>query len=196
MTQKFNEMMRSAFRQLVLALPASLGLLTVSSQANAACNVALSAPNIKIGSVSSIGLKAADVPGYRFVGIKSQLVSVSCTISQAGFRIAFDGLIPITGQPLILWGSVGAMKVRVMKASVAGISVNMKLDSAASSMYTESVNLTQNDILSLDLSNVPLQNRKSLSLQLQVTGLLPDTYIVRSEATLNSNISVQVVGAQ
>lgn len=196
MNNILDDIYKVATRQLGLALLAGVALLTVTSQASASCNVVVSAPSVQMGKVTTAGLKAASIPGYRSAGSKNQLVNVNCDSSQSTFRIAFDGLTQIVGQPLVLWGSVGAMQVRVMKASVSGIPVNMKLEGGNSSIYTEGVNLIQNDVVNLDLSSVPLQNRKSLSLQLQLTGLLPDTYIVRSEVTLLSNISVRLVGAQ
>lgn len=196
MIKEIDSMYRSATHQLGVAVLAGMGLLMSISQANATCNVVVSAPSVQLGRITTAGLKTASIPGYHSIGSKNQVVNVNCDVSQTTFRIALDGFTPVIGTPLVLWGSVGAMQVRVMKASVAGTPVNMKLEGAPSSIYTEGVNLIQNDVLNLDLSGVPLQNRKSLSLQLQLTGLLPDTYIVRSEVTLNSNISVHLVGAQ
>lgn len=172
----------------------ALVYLLASGQAGAACNAVFSAATVQLGQLSAASLKAANVAGYRSMGSKGQVLNVTCDVPQTTFRLQFDGLTPVAGQPLLRWGAVGAMQMRAIGASAAGLPVPMRLEGAAASPYTGSVLLTQNDVLNLDLSHVPLPSRKSFTLELELTGLLPSSYVVRSEVKFDSNIAVQLLG--
>lgn len=172
-----------------------LGLSPATGSAGAACNLAVSAPRVQMGQMSASTLRLASVPGYRSMGTRSELVSGTCEVSQATFRVEISGLAPIIGKPLVHWGEVGAMLLQIVGASVGGAPVQVKLESAPASPYAQSVDLMHNDVLVLDVSQISPQNRKSLSIQIQVTGLLPESYAVRSEVILYSNVNVQLLSA-
>lgn len=174
----------------------ALGMSLAAEGANATCNVVFSVPNVQMGNVSVSSLRMSSVPGYRLVGTKNQVMNVTCNVSQPTFRLELSGLTPVIGTPLVRWGSVGAMHVRALGASVAGLPVNIKLEGLPGSIYAQGVDLTKNDILDVDLSSVPARDRKSFSLQFQLTGLLPESYVVRTQVTLDSSITVQLLGVQ
>lgn len=196
MTRKMDLSCARRTVKLGACLALALGTAFAAARADAACTVVLSAANLQMGNVAASSLRASGVPGYRLMGTKNQIVNVTCTVPQSTLRLELNGLTPIIGKPLVKWGAVGAMQVRALNATVAGSPVNLKLESLPTSVYAQQVDLTKNDIVNFDLSNVPVLNRKSFSLQLQLTGLLPETLAVRSREILDSSISVQLLGAQ
>ena len=174
----------------------ALGTSFAAAHANAACTMAFSVANVQMGNMPVSQLRASSVPGYRLMGTRTQIVNVNCNVPQTTLRLELSGLMPIVGKPLVKWGTVGAMQVRAMGATVAGSPVNLKLESVPASVYAQALDLTKNDIINFDLSGVPVNNRKSFSLKLELTGLLPENHSVRSKEILDSSISVQLLGAQ
>lgn len=177
-------------------LALALAAMLVAGRVDAACTVVFSVSNVQMGNVSVPSLRTSSVPGYRLMGAKNQNVNVACTVPQATLRLELNGLTPVIGKPLVRWGSVGAMQVHALGASVGGVAVNVKLESLMGSVYVQSVDVTKNDVLVFDLSNVPVRERTSFSVQLQLLGLLPESYIVNSQVVLDSSISVRVLDAQ
>ena len=196
MTRKTDSFPAMRPVRLGVLLMLTLGTAFTVARADAACTVILSTANVQMGNVPVSSLRASGVPGYRLISTRNQTVNVRCNVPQATFRLELGGLIPIIGKPLVKWGTVGAMQMRAMSATVAGIPVNLKLESSPAGVYAQEFDLTKNDIVNFDLSSVPLNNRKSFSLQLQLMGLLPESHAVRSKEVLESNISVQLLGAQ
>jgi len=197
MTQEINSSSHATRTARLGALGAlALAAALAAGQAHAACNVVFSVANVQMGSMSVSSLRASSVPGYRLINTRNQTVNVNCNAPQATLRLALSGLTPVTGQPLVRWGSVGAMQVRALGASAAGVAVNIKLEGAPGSVYAQTLDFTKNDVVEFDLSSVPLSERKSFSLQLQLTGLLPESHAVRSQETLDSSFSVQLLGAK
>ncbi|KAF3999265.1 hypothetical protein [Glaciimonas immobilis] len=171
-------------------------LLLAAGAADATCHVVVSMQSVQLGHLSVASLRPASVAGYRSMGTKNQVINGSCDATQATFRLQFGNLTAIIGKPLVRWGEVGAMQLRIQGASVGGTPVQMKVEGVAASAYAEGVDITQNGVIALDLSRVPEKSRKSFSLQLQLTGLLPDNYSLRSKVLFESSISVQLVGEQ
>ena len=179
-----------------MAMAGGLSLSLFAGSAGAACNLTVSLANLQMGQMSAASLRAVSMPGYRSMGTKAEFLNATCDAPQAMFRLEFGGLVPAIGKPLLRWGALGAMQLRVAGASVAGLPVNLKLESAPASAYAQAVDVTHNDVLTLDVSHVPLQDRTSLSIQLLVTGLLPDDNTIGSELVFESNVSVRLLDAQ
>lgn len=179
-----------------VACALGLALALCAGAAQAACNVTVSLARVQMGQVSVGALRAASVPGYKSIGARTQSINAGCDTAQPAFRVEFSGLAGVIGKPLLRWGAVGAMQLRVTGASVGGHPVNVKLESAPASAWAQTAELAQNDVLVLDVAALPALERKSLSVQLQVTGLLPEDYAVTSALVLDSNIQVQLAGAQ
>lgn len=196
MTRKINRFCTRRSFKLGAWLALTLGTALAAARADAACAVVLSVANVQMGNVTVSSLRTSNMPGYRLMGTRNQVVNVTCTVPQATLRLELSGLTPIIGKPLVQWGTVGAMQVRALGATVAGSPVNVKLESLPASVYAQELDLTKSDIVNFDLTSVPVNNRKSFSLQLQLTGLLPEGLAVRSKEILDSSISVQLLGAQ
>lgn len=177
-----------------LALALVIGL--AAGSANAACTVVFSAANVQMGNVSVAALRVSNVPGYRSIGTKNQTMNVTCDVSQPALRVQLGGLVQVIGKPLVRWGTVGAMQVRALSASASGTPVNIKLESLPTSIFSPGVEIIKDEVLNFDLSNVPVKDRKSFSLQFQLTGLLPEGYAVTSQLVLESSMSAQLLAVQ
>lgn len=196
MTREINVCPAMRPLHLGMLLVLTLGTAFTADRANAACTMVLSVANVQMGNVPVSSLRPSSVPGYRLMSTRNQTVNVNCSVPQTTFRLELGGLVPMIGKPLVQWGTVGAMQLRAISATVAGNPVNLKFESSPANVYAQELDFTKNDIVNFDLSSMPVANRKSFSLQLQLTGLLPESHAVRSKETLESNISVQLLGAQ
>jgi hypothetical protein len=164
--------------------------------AQAACTVMSSNPNLNVGNSIVSALPASNVAGFRRMGVRQVSVNGSCDRVFTALRLSIDGLevLPTkhTGQAVTHWTDGAAIVFRVSSATVGGVPVQMKLFGSAVPNYSASVDLSQNSVIELDVARLPAEARKSFSLQLELTALVPEGYAPRSKVQLNRQFSVKV----
>lgn len=169
-----------------------------SPLAHAACTLATSTTDANMGRAMVQALPpAANAPGYRSMGSRNVTINGFCETSQTSIRLAFTGLQQLADKPLTRWGgTVGAIAFRIESTTVEGIPVTMRSLSDSAGVSTPSLNLMQDTTLELDLLRLPVDKRKSFSVQVSLSGLLPEHFAPRAETRLTSQFMVQLLGAQ
>ena len=167
---------------------------TLVVSAHAACDFSSPPNDVKMSPMPAAALKMSEVSGYKLMGTRDVMLNVVCTTDQTAFKINISGISPVAGN-LVRWGSEGALKFQAKGAKVGGIPVNLKLQSAPGSPYSEQVDLAANDAVVLDLSSLPAGNRKNFSVQIHLIGLLPESYQIVSRFELSSVFQARAEGS-
>lgn len=170
-------------------------MLLAPGLASAACVLTTSAATVDLGSMTPAALQASDVAGYHKMGSRTLSLNGVCDQSQTALRLAFDGLQLSPGKALLRWGSDGALAFRIERASVGGVDVPMAAVGAGAPAYASSLVLTADTTVDFDLSRLPPDARKSFSVQVGLTGLLPDGFAPRGKTSLDSRFAVRMLGA-
>lgn len=168
---------------------------TLAISAHAACNIA-SPASASMGTQNLGSLRdSTDPTGYKLVGARDVVLSVTCDADQPNFKISLTGITPIPVN-LVLWNSTGsvtgALKFQANNAKVNGINVGIKLESLTNSSYSPQADFTSDDSVILDLTGIAANNRKIFSVNLHFTGLLSKSTPVTNQVNLISNFNATV----
>jgi len=185
-----------AYRQPALtASCAALLFLIFHSAAQAACVMTTSAATLDLGQSAFSALTASNLPGFKKVGLRQVVVNGSCDRSQTKLRLAFDGLQSTPGKSLVRWGTDGALIFRIDRVSVGSVDVPVALAGASAAGFSNSVVLTEDSVLDADLSRLPAEARKSFSVYVSVTALVPNSFVPRGQARFDNKFLVRLLDA-
>ena len=174
-----------------------LGLLCAgfSSSALSNCIITTSLAEVDLGQAITGSLPLGEVPNYQQMGTRQFYIHGNCDQTQKSISLAFQGLQPGTGEGLIRWGEAGALLMRIERASVEGVDVPIAIAANTSGTRQYSVRLTKDSTVSLELTGLPPQARKSFSLQVSVAGLIPAGYTPLSQMRMHNRFHVQQIEA-
>lgn len=174
---------------------AMAGAVGFSAPVQAACTVSTTASNLDFGTGTMATLPASDRPGFRSMGMRQLNVTGSCNVSQAALSLSFEGFQTLSGKSLARWITEGALVYHVDRISVDGVDVPFAVAGASTPGYVTSTDLFDNSTLNADLSRISSTGRKTFSIQLTLTGLLPNEFAPRSLTRLNSQFTVRLLNA-
>lgn len=181
---------RHAGFRTVMAIVVAVGF---SASVEAACVMTTSASNLDFGTSTMPALQASSIPGYRSMGVRQLNVNGVCDASQAALSLSFEGFQTLSGKSLARWVTDGALIYHVDRISVGGADVPFAVTGASSPGYVTSTALFENSTLNADLSQTSATARRNFSIQLTVTGLLPNEFAPRSLTQLNSQFTIRLL---
>lgn len=176
----------------VMAVVAALGF---SASVQAACVITASVSNLDFGTSTMAALPASNVSGFRSMGVRQLSVNGVCDASQAALSLSFEGFQTVSGKSLTRWITDGALIYHVDRMSVGGVDVPFSVAGASTPGYVTSTELFANSTLNADLSRISATARRNFSIQLTITGLLPNEFAPRSLTQLNSQFVVRLLNA-
>lgn len=174
-------------------------LWSLAGAVHATCALTTSVTELDMGRSVAGALPASNTPGYKRMGVQQLTVNGVCEGTQSTISLAFDGLQAVPSAPnagLVRWGDAGALMFRIKRATVDGSPVAMKLLGRQGAGRSTDVTLSNNETVELDLSELAGQAHKSFSLELNLEGLVPERYVVRSQVKIRSQFNVRLVGAK
>lgn len=153
----------------------------------------VSTPVVDLGQASRGSLNPSELPGFRQIGMPRVLtVSVTCNAPRAALRLRALHLEAGAVPRLLRWEGAaqgGALRMRLQKALADGRPVNLIGESGLASAELDIGR--DGAVLAFDLAG--LQGARQFQFNVELLGLLDDTFVPTSRTVFRLNPRLEIV---